>query len=74
MLMNKEEQKEVEADMERGYISKDQVPLRCRKCGSKELEDCNHDYFDGHTLMEYDVKCKKCKTIAGTWAHGSWFL
>ncbi len=54
-----------------GYIDKDYTPIKCT-CGNKELEDCNQDYLDGHILLEYDCRCKKCGKILNHWAYGYW--
>ena len=54
-----------------GYIDKDYGPIKCT-CGCKDLEECNQDYLDGHILLEYDCRCKKCGKILNHWAYGHW--
>jgi len=57
-----------------GYISENGTPLKCFKCESKEMSEVNHDYLDGGRILEYDIKCKDCDTIVGSWAYGHWQL
>lgn len=56
-----------------GYISSDGTPLKCHKCGSKEMIRCN-EYYTDNFLEEYDIKCKQCSTELGHWAYGNWEL
>lgn len=60
----------------RGYIKSDGEPIKCRKCKSKNLEECNHQIggfnIPEGCLTEYDIKCKKCGAICGHWEYGSW--
>jgi hypothetical protein len=42
----------------------------CPECGG-ETEDTNHDYLDGYTLCEYEIKCKDCNASVGYWAYGN---
>lgn len=52
------------------YIKEDGTPLKCF-CGSTDLEQVG-EYYDEHTLVEYEVKCKTCGRSVGYWAYGNW--
>lgn len=58
-------------DIKKGYIAEDGQPLKCFKCGSKEMEDYG-EYYEDHLCVEYGVKCKHCGQKLGYWAYGSW--
>lgn len=55
-----------------GYISSDGTPLKCHKCGSKELEEYDEHYMEWEDREEYSVRCKQCGTEVGHWAYGNW--
>lgn len=54
-----------------GYIEQDGEPIKCLKCGSKKLEDCNY-INECFGTVEYQKRCKCCGEIAGVWAYGYW--
>ena len=54
-----------------GYLNKDYESIKCT-CVCKDLEEFNKDYLDGHILLEYDCRCKKCGKILNHWAYGHW--
>lgn len=56
--------------IKKGYIDKDFCPIKCT-CGSTDLEECYQDYIE-NTLIEYEVRCKKCGKKLGHWAYGYW--
>ena len=60
--------------IEDGYIDSKGFPLKCFKCDGEELFQTNSQYLDsiGGPLLEYDMKCKNCDTIVGSWAYGHW--
>ncbi|XZN14478.1 hypothetical protein ACSW9O_15540 (plasmid) [Clostridium perfringens] len=61
----------IKRDIRKGYIASDGTPLKCHKCGCKEMETYYTDYIE-HTLCEESIRCKACKEHLGHWAYGSW--
>lgn len=64
----------IRRDIRKGYIAPDGQPLKCFKCGCKELEEYNEYYMDGGYREEYSVRCKECKQPLSHWAYGYWEL
>lgn len=72
----------IEHRIRMGYILENKEPVRCYKCSSVRLEECNEVYPITHTppnywenyAMKYDVKCKDCSQIVGHWAYGFWTI
>lgn len=63
----------IKRDIRKGYILPDGQPLKCFKCGCKELETYYTAYIE-HTLCEQSIRCKKCKQHLGYWGYGYWEL
>lgn len=62
--------KYIEDQIKLGYILEDGTPVKCY-CGHKDFEMVN-EYGGEHGIEEYELKCKKCGEIVGTWAYGHW--
>lgn len=59
--------------VDKGYCDNDLTPLKCTNCDSHNLERTNIMY-DNYHLVEYQIKCKDCNEILGTWSYGGWSL
>ena len=57
--------------VEEGYIDKSGYPLKCKHCGSTDLEHITVDRID-YTVCEKKVVCNRCKQLTGYWAYGYW--
>ncbi len=44
----------------------------CHKCGHDRTTTEITSLMDGHLVCEEQYKCKKCGTVVGNWAYGSW--
>lgn len=73
MMEYKSTEEYVKDMVDNGFMSEDGEPLKCFKCESTELEDANIDRIE-YGILEYDMRCKGCKTIVGHWAYGNWTL
>jgi hypothetical protein len=70
-IMTQEEYEEyVEELIRDGYILSDGTPLKCF-CGCEDLYETG-EYYDEHSLVEYEVKCKQCDARVGYYAYGYW--
>jgi hypothetical protein len=61
----------INKSVKQGYITPNGYPLKCHCCNSHNLENCDK-YHEEHLVIEYNRRCKDCKTIVGHWAYGHW--
>ena len=53
-----------------GFIAEDGTPIKC-SCGCTDFERVK-EYYDTHSLVEYQLQCARCNKIVGHWAYGYW--
>ena len=53
------------------YIGENNEPIKCRFCGSKDLEDTDI-YKEECYVVEYNKVCKHCGKKLGCWSYGIW--
>lgn len=53
------------------YFKTDGTPIKCTKCGSKNLNDLSK-YESSGIIIEMDILCSDCDEVLGYWAYGSW--
>ena len=63
-------QKYINELVKEGYILEDGTPIKCY-CGCKDFEEVNK-YYENHSPIEFQLKCKKCGNIVGHWSYGYW--
>ena len=56
-----------------GYFTDEHEPIKCRFCGSKNLEiPMVFDDDIGH--VEWEKRCKHCKKTLGIYSYGNWYI
>jgi hypothetical protein len=54
-----------------GYVADDGEPIKCYKCGSKNIKTIPKEYIN-YIVCEESAVCKNCGTQVGYWAYGYW--
>ena len=54
-----------------GYVTENLTPIKCQKCEGNNF-DMENIYKQEFYVVEYDLKCVNCGTVAGHFAYGNW--